>query len=64
MNAILAGTPTWLYVVGMFLSNVLVGWIALEIARNYSRRERAKVEGRGSEPALKESEATMAEVHH
>jgi len=64
MNAILAGTPTWLYVTGMFLSNVLVGWIALEIARNYSRKERAKVEGRGPEPALKESEGTMAEAHH
>jgi len=64
MNAILAGTPTWLYVTGMFLSNVLVGWLALEIARSYSRKERAKVEGRGTEPALKESEATMAEAHH
>jgi hypothetical protein len=45
MNALLAGTPTWLYVAGMFLSNVLVAWIALEIARSYSRREREKVEG-------------------
>jgi NADH-quinone oxidoreductase subunit H len=44
MNAILAGAPTWLYVSVMFLSNVLVGGIALEVARSYSRRERAKVE--------------------
>jgi hypothetical protein len=29
----------------MFLSNVLVGWVALEIARSYSRREREKLEG-------------------
>ncbi|NJC98386.1 MAG: NADH-quinone oxidoreductase subunit H [Anaerolineales bacterium] len=45
MNALLAGTPTWLYIVGMFLSNVLVAWGALEVARSYSRREREKVEG-------------------
>ena len=45
MNALLAGTPTWLYVAGMFLSNVLVGWAALEIARSYGRKERLKLEG-------------------
>ena len=45
MNALLAGTPSWLYVPGMFLSNVVVGWAALEIARSVSRREREKVEG-------------------
>jgi NADH-quinone oxidoreductase subunit H len=46
MNALLAGTPAWFYVTGMFLSNVLVAWVALEIARSYSRRERERVEGR------------------
>ncbi|GAB4451574.1 MAG: NADH-quinone oxidoreductase subunit NuoH [Anaerolineales bacterium] len=46
MNALLAGTPAWLYVAGMFLSNILVAWIALEIARSYSRRERERVEGK------------------
>jgi NADH-quinone oxidoreductase subunit H len=45
MNALLAGTPTWLYVAGMFLSNILLAWVALSIARSYSRRERQKVEG-------------------
>ncbi|MFT3893962.1 MAG: NADH-quinone oxidoreductase subunit H [Anaerolineales bacterium] len=45
MNALLAGTPIWVYVIGMFLSNVLVGWAALEIARSVSRKEREKVEG-------------------
>ena len=45
MNALLAGTPTWLYVLGMFLSNVVVAWVALEIARSVSRKEREKVEG-------------------
>ena len=45
MNALLKGTPNWLFVSGMFLSNVAVGWVALEIARMTSRREREKVEG-------------------
>ena len=44
MNALLRGTPTWLYVLVMFLSNVLVAWISLEAARSYSRKEREKVE--------------------
>lgn len=56
MNAILAGTPTWLYVAGMFLSNILVGWIALEIARSYSRREREKVEGLKQPPIARRTE--------
>ncbi|MCC6501217.1 MAG: NADH-quinone oxidoreductase subunit H [Anaerolineales bacterium] len=45
MNALLADAPSWLYVGGMFLSNVLLAWAALETARYYSRREREKVEG-------------------
>jgi len=45
VNALLAGTSTWLYVSGMFLSNVVLAWAALEIARSYSRKEREKTEG-------------------
>jgi hypothetical protein len=45
MNALLAGASTWLYVAGMFLSNILLAWVALSIARSYSRGERQKVEG-------------------
>ena len=44
MNALLANSPSWLYISGMFLSNVVLAWAALEIARSYSRREREKVE--------------------
>ena len=44
MNALLANSPSWLYISGMFLSNVVLAWVALEIARSYSRREREKVE--------------------
>ena len=45
MNALLTGTPGWIYTAGMFLSNLVLGWIALEVARSYSRKERDKVEG-------------------
>ncbi|MEP0806092.1 MAG: NADH-quinone oxidoreductase subunit H [Chloroflexota bacterium] len=46
MNALLAGIPAWLYIAGMFLSNILVAWVALEITRSYSRRERERIEGK------------------
>ena len=45
VNALLTNAPGWLYISGMFLSNVLTAWIAMEIARAVSRREREKVEG-------------------
>ena len=45
MNALLRGTSSWTYGIGMFLSNVILGWLALEIARSYSRRERERLEG-------------------
>ncbi len=44
MNALLAASPTWLYVSGMFLSNVLVAWISLELARFAAHKEREKTE--------------------
>src|SRR5215204_5991097 len=43
MNALLKGSP--LYIPGMFLSNVVVGWVALEIARTTSRQAHEKIEG-------------------
>ncbi len=45
INALLDSAPTWLYVLGMFLANVVTGWIALEIARSATRQERERVEG-------------------
>jgi membrane protein implicated in regulation of membrane protease activity len=55
MNALLAGTPTWVYIAGMFLSNILVAWLATELARGYSRREREKVEGTSKAAAVAEA---------
>src|SRR5512134_1061330 len=40
VHALLKETSPWLYAPAMFLSNVVLAWVALEIARSYSRRER------------------------
>jgi NADH-quinone oxidoreductase subunit H len=45
LNALLAGIPPLLYAAAMFLANIILGWIALEVARSYSRKEREKIEG-------------------
>jgi len=38
-----ANTPQWpIYVGGMFLSNILIGWITIEILRVYGRKQKAK----------------------
>ncbi len=54
MNALLAGTSSWVYAICMFLSNILIAWIALEIVRSVGRKERAKVE----------APKVAAEAHH
>jgi len=45
MNALLKGADGWLYVTGMILSNVIVGWVSLEIARSAAKQERERIEG-------------------
>jgi NADH-quinone oxidoreductase subunit H len=54
MNALLRGTSNWVYGIGMFLSNMVLGWIALEMVRLYSRKERERLEG----------PKKVAEAHH
>ena len=44
-NALLADAPGWLYTSSMFLSNFVLAWVALEIARSVSRKERERVDG-------------------
>ncbi len=43
MHTLLKGTTV--YVAGMFLSNVIFGWVTLEILRRRARQERLRVEG-------------------
>ncbi|RME88783.1 MAG: NADH-quinone oxidoreductase subunit NuoH [Anaerolineae bacterium] len=40
----LAGAETWVYALGMFLANVVVAWVTVEILRAYSRRRRLEEE--------------------
>jgi len=42
MNALLADAPGLIYTSGMFLSNFVLAWVALEIARSVSRKERER----------------------
>ncbi len=45
MNTLLRGTPIGVYILGMFLTNILLAWIIVEILRGYSRTQREKAEG-------------------
>jgi NADH-quinone oxidoreductase subunit H len=40
VSRLLAGGPTWMYIVGMFLSNAVVALLALEFLRRNARRQR------------------------
>jgi NADH-quinone oxidoreductase subunit H len=40
LSKVLAGLPTWGYTLGMFLSNVVIGLITIEILRSYGRKQR------------------------
>ncbi|MBI5351396.1 MAG: NADH-quinone oxidoreductase subunit H [Chloroflexi bacterium] len=55
MNTLLRGAPSWLFITGMLLSNVIVAWVSLEIVRSVSRKERERVEG---------PKQVVAEAHH
>jgi len=54
LNTLLRDTSTWVMAVSMFLSNVLIAWVVIEILRGRSRTEREKVES----PAQPVVEAT------
>jgi NADH-quinone oxidoreductase subunit H len=40
LNKILIVLPNWLYVVGMFASNIVIGYVTVEILRSYGRNQR------------------------
>ena len=45
LNTLLRDASTWVMGLSMFLSNVLIAWITVEILRGRSRAEREDVEG-------------------
>jgi NADH-quinone oxidoreductase subunit H len=44
MNAILRGAPSWIYIAGMLLTNLVIGWIVIEILRREGKRGRMSIE--------------------
>jgi NADH-quinone oxidoreductase subunit H len=44
LNKLLITLPEWLYVLGMFASNILIGWVTIEILRAHGRKQRKAVE--------------------
>jgi len=44
LNTLLRDASIWIYGIGMFLANVLIAWITIEILRGRSRAEREKME--------------------
>ncbi|HEX7621361.1 MAG TPA: NADH-quinone oxidoreductase subunit NuoH [Anaerolineales bacterium] len=40
LSKVLAGLPNWGYVLGMFFSNIVIGYITVEILRSYGRKQR------------------------
>jgi NADH-quinone oxidoreductase subunit H len=40
LNKVLIVLPNWLYVVGMFGSNIVIGYVTIEILRAYGRKQR------------------------
>jgi NADH-quinone oxidoreductase subunit H len=45
LNTLLRGVSTWLFTLIMFLANLVVAWITVEILRARSKKEREQVEG-------------------
>jgi NADH-quinone oxidoreductase subunit H len=45
LNTLLRGTSAWFMGLSMFLSNVLIAWVTVEILRGRSRSERERAEG-------------------
>jgi hypothetical protein len=61
LNTLLRGTSTWITGLSMFLSNVLIAWVTVEILRGRSRSERERAEG-PAQPVLSEAEGPVAEA--
>jgi NADH-quinone oxidoreductase subunit H len=44
MNAVLRGASNGLYIAGMLSTNIVIGWIVIEILRRESKRGRVRIE--------------------
>ena len=55
LSKVLAGLPNWGYDLGMFFSNIVIGYITIEILRAYGRKQR-KVEAKLSPKSAQNQE--------
>lgn len=56
LNKVLSGLPDWVYVMGMFGSNIVIGFVTIEILRAYGRKRR-NVETEPAPPAQTQEQA-------
>jgi NADH-quinone oxidoreductase subunit H len=56
LNKVLSGLPDWVYVMGMFGSNIVIGFVTIEILRAYGRKWR-NVETEPAPPAQTQEQA-------
>jgi NADH-quinone oxidoreductase subunit H len=58
LSKVLAGLPTWGYDLGMFLSNVVIGYITVEILRKHGRKQ-SRAEAKISPHGTKKQEQAV-----
>jgi NADH-quinone oxidoreductase subunit H len=58
LSKVLAGLPAWGYGLGMFFSNLVIGYITIEILRSYGRKQR-KAESKASLPGAQNQEQAV-----
>jgi NADH-quinone oxidoreductase subunit H len=58
LSKVLAELPNWGYISGMFFSNIVIGFITIEILRAYGRRQR-KAEAKLSPRSTKNQEQAV-----
>jgi NADH-quinone oxidoreductase subunit H len=57
LSKVLSGLPSWQYALGMFLSNVVIGLVTIEILRAYGRKQRLAQESFSPRAAQNQEQA-------
>ena len=57
LNKVLSGLPNWEYIAGMFFSNIVIGFITIEILRAQGRRQRKAPGDQSNNSALEQEQA-------
>jgi NADH-quinone oxidoreductase subunit H len=54
LDKVLSGLPSWGYIMGMAGSNIVIGFVTVEILRSYGRRQRKAVQSSGTQTQTQE----------